>query len=452
MRFHGAAGFAGLLALAACSVSDVGEVSIKKARVATTGTCAGQTTLVGMAEVRGGADPIVAGEHFSVRLRRGFISEFGADVENIFTDLSPNAEGLGETSVSLGNNVNKGPNLEILVIARTLDYGADKDGFRTRIDTREDARVIYSSSDVYKKQILSFENLPVVGPVKYSGAGFGLQLLVLEIDTETETQRALVSGVVEASQVAASLSSSGLGGTVLTTVLKRLIDNGNTDDRMFEFSAGWDTGHSGGGVEYVRFETGLYAAIADYERDQAIFDNRALFIDPRTARLLECVDGAVTPFTGGTYFILQILKSPEGAESKTTFETVAEARSALRTNGLSDESLTQLQTDLVAAVAGEEVRRKAMTLLRDAQSAQEAGDFRLAGLRGYQLGDLLYTHRIGGMNKIKFTSADAEFVLTQAYVAAGKAGDALDPAKFTAAAPDKGLNKILQVAFSKPIP
>ncbi|MEM7664105.1 MAG: hypothetical protein AAF292_17825 [Pseudomonadota bacterium] len=482
--------------LAACTVSDVGEVSVRKAVTSVTATtdqekscrASAEAQLVNMAAPGASGSEIAGEEHYSIRLRRGYISRKGVSVENLFTDLSPSAEGLGETSVSLGQNAARGANLELLVVSRVFDYGKDTTGFRTGIEAQDDAKVIFASSDVYKGQQLSFENLPIIGPVDYSGGGLGVQLAVIEVDTETDTQRALVRGLVEASGIAANAAGSGLAGQALTTVVGSLLDNGNADDRLFEVSAGFDTA-LGSEFNFVRFETGLFAFIADYEREQSIINSDNLFIDPSTARIFVCPeddkgklskDGVPlepVPFEEGTYFVLQILKSPGNVSAQTTFEAVAEARASLQRSGFDATDTSQSIALLGNRVASIALRDQAMSILRKAEASRSnvatlikqlddekntqeranltvkiAQEKNRASFYAYQLGGMLYKHRnLDGAAASKVKELDADdltFLLERTYEAAARFTTP-SPGDFTSSPVKQNLNTILEEIFKR---
>ena len=199
----------------------------------------------------------------SLRLRAVFLSRNAYTPENFFSDLGTSAEALGETTQYLSKGV---INLEILVAASAFDYGAGGGGFGFKPENRRNAKVIFFSDDVDEGQLLNLDNLPIIGPVKYTGTGFGLQLYVLEIDAEDRQQKALLKSLAGLGTAAAG--ATGPASSVLNTLTTALLDNGNGDDRMFEYSIGFDTGYVGANVDYVPFEENLYAFVLDHDRQR----------------------------------------------------------------------------------------------------------------------------------------------------------------------------------------
>ena len=243
---------------------------------------------------------IKAKDMVSLRLRSVFLSDEGYTPESFFSDLGTSAQALGETAKYLSRGfTGKGfqVNLEILVAANAFDYGAKDVGFGFKPGDRQNAKVIYFSDDVDEGQFLNLENLPIIGPVEYSGIGFGLQLFVLEIDAEDEQQKALLRSL--ASLGTAAAGATGPASSVLNTLTSALLENGNGDDRMFEYSIGFDTAFAGANIDYVSFEENLYAFVVDHERHQRVpWD--VLALNSETAKLYQCnTEKSAGRFTGG---------------------------------------------------------------------------------------------------------------------------------------------------------
>lgn len=451
------------LLCAACSVSDVGEVRARKVSLATTPTdgsagdaCQGNQ-LVGISQGGGSAGSgIEAGEFYAVTLRSGYIADEGAQPENFFSDLSLTPEGLGETSVALSTLES---NLEILVVARAFDYAGTgegenataAEGFNKGI---EGAKVVLSSNDIFRGQFYSDDNLPIVGPARYSGAGFGLEITVIELDIETDNQRSLISGIIDASSPAI-FAGGGLGGAALTTILKSLLDGGNADDQIFDYSIGFNTA-TDSDFDFVRFETGLYAMVADYTRSQST-DWANLRLDTTTGRLMECVakDGATAmrPFTSGSYFVVQVLKTPEEAEANIAFETYEQARTRMSEGGFTAAKVDEITEEIAGEIASAEIRRKIVSLVRSADGARGQGEYRRAGYLAYQAADLAHKHRPGASNGVKAMSAeDADFVMARLFDLAVKhagATDTLPPATFSPATVPQGLRDTMNAILSR---
>lgn len=231
---------------------------------------------------------IKAKDMVSLRLRSVFLSDEGYTPESIFSDLGTSAQAMGETSAYLSKGFSGNGfqvNLEVLVAANAFDYGAKDVGFGFKPGDRRNAKVIFFSDDVDEGQFLNLENLPIIGPVEYSGIGFGLQLYVLEIDAEDEQQKALLKSLAGLGTAAAG--ATGPASSVLNTLTNALIETGNGDDRMFEYSIGFDSAFDGANIDYVSFEENIYAFVIDHERRQRV-PWHLLALNSETAKLYQC--------------------------------------------------------------------------------------------------------------------------------------------------------------------
>ncbi|MEO1406986.1 MAG: hypothetical protein AAFV54_10920, partial [Pseudomonadota bacterium] len=264
-----------LIALSGCAISDVGEVDARKIKVTNNGdddsltyvgnnkygplqgqSCnrffgaptagtlddnAKHSNLVGLGRPRVGSSALKAGDMVSVRLRQAYISNNGYTPENAFSDFDLSAEGLGETTRYISDGFST--NLEVLVAARMFDYGGEADSFQFGAPGRQASRVIYFNDDVDEDQFLSLDNLPIYGPLEYSGAGFGLQLFILEVDDASEQQKELLNSLAAVGTAAAAGAAPVIN--VLSSLTEGLLTNGNQDDRMFDYAIGFDTGFEG---------------------------------------------------------------------------------------------------------------------------------------------------------------------------------------------------------------
>ncbi len=280
-----------------------------------------------------------ANDMVSLRLRSAFISDNGYTPENFFSDLGTSAEALGETTTYLSKGITGSGfqiNLEVLVAANAFDYNGG--GFGYKPEDRRNAKVIFFSDDVEEGQFLNIDNLPIIGPVKYTGTGFGLQLYVLEIDAEDKQQKALLSSLAGLGTAAAG--ATGPASSILNTLTTALLDNGNGDDRIFEYSVGFDTGYVGANVDYVPFEENLYALVVDHARQRGVPWER-MALNSETAELYLCKPhptataadaGRWEIYRESTYLIVQVLKGYQGqGVAQLTQQSVAQLTDALST-------------------------------------------------------------------------------------------------------------------------
>lgn len=329
----------------------------------------------------------------SLRLRSVFLSDNGYTPESFFSDLGTSAQALGETSKYLaGGFTGSGfqVNLEILVAANAFDYGAKDVGFGFKPGDRQNAKVIYFSDDVDEGQFLNLENLPIIGPVEYSGTGFGLQLYVLEIDAEDEQQKALLRSLAGLGTAAAG--ATGPASSILNTLTTALLDTGNGDDRMFEYSIGFDTGYVSANVDYIPFEENLYAFVLDHDRQRGVpWDRMAL--NSETAELYLCsrIDGKDVKRIDGkdvktdawrweiyqksSYMIVQVLKGYQGqGTSQLVLQTVGDLTAALRTEVETkvDDAISAYTETLKSDVLFEQARSLVGKIRAGAARVQDA--------------------------------------------------------------------------------
>ena len=74
-------------------------------------------------------------------------------------------------------------NCEIAIIANVFEFGNGAD-FNFSEEGLKDGRIVFYSGDVYPGQFLNFNNLPVYGPIQYSGNPLGIMFAIVEIDAE----------------------------------------------------------------------------------------------------------------------------------------------------------------------------------------------------------------------------------------------------------------------------
>jgi hypothetical protein len=470
------------LTLAACSVSDVGETEVRRVGVidastdegaaiaAVTAVCGakpgklrglGESSLSGLAALKQGS-AIAKDEMFSLRLRSGFLSDNLAATENLFSDLSLSAKGLGETSVYFGRGA-AGHNLELLIAARVFDIGASTpqggapNAFR--FNAIEDAKVLYQSDDVYEGQRFSFANLPIIGPIKYSGAGLGYQFRIIELDDQSGVQKALVEGALKASTAAAIGSPGGLAGAALTTVVGMLLDNGPAEDFIFQADGAFDSG-AGAALGYARLDEGLYVIAADYARQASIPWGR-LALDTGDAHLYECVGSAAEPspvwkpYVGATYLVVQVLKQHGVPAATISAESYGEYIKRVKEAQSGQISkINELSTAFATQVVAAGLYDDAIALVGRIDSAMAAGEPSAARLAADRLATLLKDHKPNatpsGDRKAALTEAQADEILQRLYgVAANRATarkDTVKPEAFSIAEIDK-LKGVLSQLF-----
>lgn len=459
---------------ASCSVSDVGEVASRKSILSPPALQTGalprerltsnklQPEVGGVCTLDGGASQnanlqglgrvtpapassarIGAQDMVSLRLRSVFVSNNAYTPENALSDFGLSSQALGETSkyvhegfANTDDWLSFDVNLEIVVAVNAFDYGSPDGGFRFDGGSRENAKVIFYSEDVEEGQFLNLDNLPIVGPVAYSGAGFGLQLYMLEIDAEDEQQKALLKSLAGVGVAAAGLTGPGAG--ILNTLTTALVDNGNADDRMFDYAVGFDTGMENANVDHVPFEANLFAFVVDHNRDRSIPWHR-LALNAETAELFTCN----APLSGGTaswqlydastYMVVQVLKGFNGqAPAQFTQQSMSDLTSALQgERGTDIESAldtvtTRLQQKAHFETARGYVGEIAASFVQDPDPAR-------AQYAAYRLASLMTSRNpSGGAKTPRLAEGEFDYLLGELYkIAVQKnGGQPLGPASF----------------------
>lgn len=416
---------------ASCSLSDV-SISSEALQDAPNRQTRGtkRANLIGLGHLTPSAaatSRIEKNDIVSVRLRSVFISGAGTSPENVFSDIGFSASALGETTRYFTEGIGRGfkfsHNLEVLIAVNAFDYGATSSGFRFDQKGRENAKVIYYSDDVSEDQFLSFDNLPIIGPVTYSGAGLGLQLYALEIDAESEQQKALLQSLATVGTAAAGITGPGAG--VLNSLTTALLDNGNADDRIFEYAVGFDTGDQGAQVDYVPLEENMYAFVADFDRQRSVPWER-IALNSATGELMECTktEGVWRYLDGFSYMVVQILKGYDGQPaSQIVFENVGDLTKALRderstkvSDAIDDYSERLKQKSLLSDARELLGRIREGTTLVTVGGATSKRDVPRAQLAVDRLAAVLTARKPGtGGREPGFTEADFDYVLTELY-------------------------------------
>lgn len=447
---------------AACSVTNVEGPAPSALQATTSGVSLPTRQTIGTAKANliglGHLTPSAAAtsrieknDVVSIRLRSVFLSGAGTSPENVFSDFGFSASALGETTRYFTEGFGRGfrfsHNLEVLIAVNAFDYGSGDSGFRFDQKGRENAKVIYYSDDVNEDQFLSFDNLPILGPVTYTGAGLGLQLYALEIDAESEQQKALLQSLATVGSAAAGITGPGAG--VLNTLTSALLDNGNTDDRIFEYAIGFDTGDLGAQVDYVPLEENLYAFVADFDRQRSVPWER-IALNSATGELMECnsISGVWQYLDGFSYMVVQILKGYDGQPaSQLVFENVGDLTKALReerstkvSEAIDEYSDRLKQKSLLADARVLLGRVREGTTLVTVDGAVTKADIPRAQLAVDRLAAMLTGRKPGtDGEEPDFGEADFDYVLTELYEIAVRAngGRPLSPTHFPAFDPGK---------------
>ncbi len=215
------------------------------------------------------------------------------------------------------------------------------------------ARVIYYSPDVENGQGLNFSNIPIIGPVAYSGRPVGIQIIVLELDKVSEEMKGLLSSLASLGQAAGALPTGG-ASSILTDLGKTLLES-NQDDVVFEYRFVLDRTVSQASYNAAPFEEGRYVLRRlHYRNYNHIWRN--LELDHNTGQLFVWTKGAdgsdeQRPFTDDTYFTVNIVNHGRGAaEAAYVNRKLSDLRTAIEASATADNrTITQIDTDLKAS-------------------------------------------------------------------------------------------------------
>lgn len=242
------------------------------------------------------------GDSISVRLAQGFIYDFNEmeDIRTVWTRSSRKFD--ANQSQGNGKSYTQG---EIAIVADIVELDSDIHiTHQSGLKSADRGRLVYYNEDVRESgQYLNFSNIPLYGPVTYSGGDLFLRLFVLELDE------------AEAAQLSSTLSLlADVGGkayppsseilSLLTSVGSAFLA-GNSDDLEFEYEL---TLQQGDGISmlYAPLAVGTYVFLKLDDRDDD-FPWCEVRLNRRTGRLNPRSKN--TDFRGATYFTVSISKN-----------------------------------------------------------------------------------------------------------------------------------------------
>lgn len=326
-----------ILLLTACASIDTGLVEFRRAdlqgdansqRMCKGGTgnerCRQVTPATLVRKFRG--DPtrqIEKGNYYSIRMDSAFIEHM--------TELPlPLLRRLNGASPFRWNPF--GQNGEIVILARAfefsetegdtsaqfLDFGSDTAEESNTFGGFDDAKVVYFSPDVDNGQMLSFSNIPVLGPVEYKGNPIGLQIIVLELDRMSDSVRGLLDKLAALGR---TYATPGAPMDLLLSIGSGLLQSAS-DDIIFEYRMVMDNGDFTPNQIVSNFESGRLV----FRRAKLRTDNRHLWdkviLDVNTGKLVTTQTGYEYKADGQdvvekgdyieeTYFVLNVIDHGE---------------------------------------------------------------------------------------------------------------------------------------------
>lgn len=320
----------GPLCLAACAFSNEGAVDFRRAQPYDAASASkglqsaaqGPLTpalLVAKDIPSGSANSrIDKKDKVSIRLRDGFLQGCNERLRNPMRQFKKNCE--------------------VAILFKAFEFASGED-FNFKPGAEKDARLVYFSKDVQPGQFFNFHNLPVYGPLEYTGKPIGIDIWVLEIDSEDRQAAAVLRTLASIGAKAYAPAAPVL--PVLDQLGSALLSSG-TDDVELRYTMVLDPGSSYGGAAYSTTEAGDYVFIREGDRSNAT-DWPALRLDHNTGRVWrQSGDGGTTLYRDNTYLTVQVLRNAGSEDVTLAQNTYGDFRAAIETEAT--ERVTALKT------------------------------------------------------------------------------------------------------------
>ena len=245
------------------------------------------------------------GDSLSVHLRSAFIKNFS---ENTLSPWITKA-----FTKTWGN-----PKGEIAIVANSFEM---KDGKELSFENMQEGRVVFYSKDVHKGQFFNFNNMPIYGPLEYSGAPFAFRIAIFELDINSSQMEALLGTISMAGATAYAPASPVLE---LLNGLGKTLYNGDQNDTEFRYSMVLDHKSGSRYINHFKLEIGNYVLIRKerksfcdkvknyigYDRQKNHIPWDRLRLNENEAKLYIIDDNnKLVPYTEKTYLIVEINKN-----------------------------------------------------------------------------------------------------------------------------------------------
>lgn len=235
----------------------------------------------------------------SIRLREGFLS--GCNDKPI----SNPARMLGRGEWWQVNTI-FWRNCEIAILFRAFEISEESD-FNFKPGAHRDARLVYFSHDVQPGQFFNLHNLPVYGPLDYSGKPIGIEIFIIEVDTEDNEIFTLLKSLAAVGAKSYAPSSPVLG---ILDKVGGTLTSGGTDDIEYRYMMVLDPPGGYKGTVYAAAEAGDYVFIRREDR-KSVPEWSQLVLDHNTGRVWKKknANNAYELYRDDTYLTVQILKN-----------------------------------------------------------------------------------------------------------------------------------------------
>ena len=281
------------------------------------------------------ARQIKKGEAISIRLRRAMIADF-LEIMPSFPKSEPDGE--------------------IAIVFRAFELGKDENSdFSFGPSSETKGRLVFYSPNVYKKQILNFNNMPVYGPIEYTGRPLGLDISIIEIDSNSAQSKALMEALAGYGEKAFAPAEpllkvfNNLGKSILSA-------SGN--DTIFRFSMLLDPHEGYKGLSHPRVEVGDYVFIREHDRQSPLdFDKVQLNSNDGLLYRKHCTPSSSETclYRENTYLTLQINTGFSSKDIDLAQDTYANFLDELKTQ---DEQKAESLTGFVSAMKEAGLKRQ----------------------------------------------------------------------------------------------
>lgn len=282
-------------------------------------------------------------DSLAVRLLRGYIKTFPEF-------MSGDDVALWASTDIDGRFVTSG---EVAIVVNAFEHGFEGGNFAYGPGADEKGRLVYYSNDVQKGQPYNFSNLPVYGPITYTGRPFGLQIHVIELDVDSAQTNALLHSLAGIGKVAFAPSSPVLD--VLESLGKSMLSSPQNDVHL-RYDLMFDPKGTDPKINYPRLEEGIYAVVRLEDRNEGV---------PWEMICLQKNTGMLGRMKGGS---LKSCKAPYREHSWLTFAI----RSGLEAKELDLQENTL--TDLIARLEVQDQARAGVisSIGRDFEKSQRS--------------------------------------------------------------------------------
>ncbi len=238
---------------------------------------------------------------------------------------------------------------EIAIVAKAFERKKGNSLSFNYSDIKKDGRLIFYSQDVAESgQLLNFANLPIYGPITYSGKPFNLEFNILELDNnENSNMQAIMQTLATIGGQAYPPSSgsleilNALGGSLLS---------GDKDDLELRYLLEFDSYKLAREKDeyHLPLTTGTYAFVRQENRSVDFDWGEEVTLDPATGLLVEDVTGTGSKkktYRKRTWFTIRV-SSGEDATDQDAGQLFSEFLQ--KNQDITDQNIEELTSKLTS--------------------------------------------------------------------------------------------------------